>query len=446
MTKSDFLHIVKERGFLHQCTDLEGLDKLLHAQKLHAQKPVTGYSGFDCTAPSLHVGSLMQIMLLRWFQKCGHKPIVLMGGGTTKIGDPSGKDKSREILSDDVILKNMEAIKANFKPFIAFGTGATDALLLNNDQWLSRLDVYTYLRDYGAHLSMSYMLNKESVKLRLQREQHMSFLEFNYMLLQAYDFLELSNRDCRLQFGGSDQWGNITSGIELYRRIKSKDDPASRIKIYNTEGEKKEFHIEGYNDLFGLTTPLLTTTSGAKMGKTENGAVWLNANMCSPFEYWQFWRNTEDADVGRFLRFFTELPIPEIGKLEQLQGAEINEAKKILANEATTLCHGEEAARMAAETARKTFEEGGAGENLKTYYVEESLLQSGIPASKLFFEAGLADSGTEARKLIEGGGGRVNDEKVLDAKTMISVKNLGSNGYIKLSAGKKNHVLVKIKR
>ncbi|HEU5046290.1 MAG TPA: tyrosine--tRNA ligase [Rickettsiales bacterium] len=419
--KSEFINIIKERGFLHQCTDTDTLDALL------AKEKATAYIGFDCTAPSLHVGSLMQIMILRWLQKCGHRPLVLMGGGTTKIGDPSGKDEARKMLTEADINANMAGIKTVFKNFIRFEEDGGNALMLNNDDWLKDLNYISFLRDYGRHFSVNRMMSMDSVKLRLEREQNLSFLEFNYMILQAYDFVELNKRyACRLQIGGSDQWGNIVNGVELHRRL----DASAQENVHQ--------------HLFGLTTPLITTSSGAKMGKTASGAVWLNADMLSPFDYWQFWRNTEDADVGRFLCFFTELPMDEIARLEALEGAEINEAKKVLANEATKLCHGEEAARIAAETARKTFEEGGAGDNLKTFLVEESELKAGIPAYELFFVSGLKPSKGEARKLVEGGGARVNDEKLSDPRVLINMEHL-KDGRIKLSSGKKQHLLIKVK-
>ncbi len=419
--KSDFLQIAQERGFLHQCTDLQGLKKV-------TQQPTVAYIGFDCTAPSLHVGSLIQIMILRWWQKCGHKPIVLMGGGTTKVGDPSGKDESRKLLDDAGIAKNTSGIKSVFKKFISFEGEGGNALMANNAEWLDKLNYIEFLRDYGRHFSVNRMLSMDSVKLRLEREQELTFLEFNYMILQAYDFVKLQEKyQCRLQIGGSDQWGNIVNGTELYRRLMA---------------EKNYGKQNIFDEIFGLTTPLITAASGAKMGKTEGGAVWLNADMCSAFDYWQFWRNTEDADVGRFLKFFTELPLDEIKKLEALRDAEINEAKKILANEATKLCHGEEAAKAAAETARKTFEEGGAGDNLKTVLVDLSASPALI---EVLVAAGLAESKGAARKLVEGGGARVNDEKISDPKALINTKDVTKDGYIKLSSGKKHHVLIKPK-
>ena len=413
--KSDFLNHATEREFLHQCTDTKALDALCASGK-----PVTAYIGFDCTAPSLHAGSLVSIMLLRLFQKTGHKPIVLMGGGTTKVGDPSGKDEARKYLSDDDIAANMAGIKDVFAKFLTFGDGPTDAVMVNNADWLDELNYITFLRDYGRLFSVNRMLAYESVKQRLDREQPLSFLEFNYSILQAYDFLELARRyNCVLQMGGSDQWGNITGGVDLGRRV------------------------EGVS-LYGLTTPLLTTASGAKMGKTADGAVWLNENKLSVYDYWQYWRNTEDADVGKFLRLFTELPMDEISRLEALQGNEINEAKKVLADQVTALCHGEDAAKAAAETARKTFEEGTLGEGLPTVEMAKEALDAGIPAFELFKAAGLASSNGEARRLIKGGGGRLNDAAIADETQPITSEDLNADGVIKLSAGKKRHALVKI--
>lgn len=417
-TEQNFISICRERGFFHQLTDEEGLLSLLKKGT-----PVPAYIGFDCTAKSLHVGSLLQIMLLRWWQKTGNKPIVLMGGGTTKIGDPSGKDTSRPQLQDSDIQANMDSIKGVFKPFLTFGDSASDAVMVNNDEWLSKLSYIDLLRDVGRHFSVNQMLTMESVKRRLESESHMSFLEFNYMILQAYDFVELNQRyGCRVQMGGSDQWGNITQGTELNRRMAG----------------------DGSNDeLFGITSPLLTTAAGKKMGKTESGAVWLNADMCSPYNYWQFWRNTEDADVGKFLKLFTELPMEEIARLESLEGAEINEAKKVLANEATTLLHGAESAKEAAETAQKTFELGATGDALPEVTVETAELEAGIPAFKIFQLAGLAESGKKARQLIQGGGARVNDVKVEDENAAIALSDMTAEGHIKLSAGKKKHALIK---
>jgi len=413
--KSQFFQGVEERGFMHQCTDLGALDALTAGKE-----PVTAYIGFDCTAPSLHAGSLVSIMLLRLFQQCGHKPIVLMGGGTSKVGDPSGKDEARKFLSDDDIAANMAGIKDVFAKFLTFGDGPTDAVMVNNADWLDELDYIAFLRDYGRHFSVNRMLGYESVKLRLEREQPLSFLEFNYMILQAYDFLELGRRHgCALQMGGSDQWGNIVGGVDLGRRV------------------------EGL-ELYGLTTPLLTTSSGAKMGKTAAGAVWLNEDMLSAYDYWQFWRNTEDADVGKFLRLFTELPLGEIARLEALDGVEINEAKKVLADAATALCHGIDAAKMAGETARKTFEEGAqSAAGLPTIEVARADLDAGIAAFELFKQAGLAQSNGEARRLIKGGGGRLNDAAIGDETQMITPADLGDDGVLKLSAGKKRHALIK---
>lgn len=411
-TKTAFLQKAEARGYIHQCTDILGLDAL-------AEKgTVSAYIGFDATADSLHVGSLVPIMLLRLFQQTGHKPIVLMGGGTTKVGDPSGKDKTRQLLTEDVITSNIERIKGIFERFLTFGDGPTDAVLVNNADWLDTLDYISFLRDFGRHFSINRMLGFESVKQRLDREQPLSFLEFNYMVLQAYDFLELSRRsDCRLQMGGSDQWGNIVNGIDLARRI------------------------DGAN-LFGLTTPLLTTSSGSKMGKTAAGAIWLNEDRLPSYDYWQFWRNTEDADVGRFLHLFTELPISEIERFEALEGAEINDAKIALANAATMLCHGTDAACVAAETAHKTFTEGRFGEDLPQIAVPATELADGIPAFVLIARANLAKSNSDARRLIKGGGARINDTKIENENQAISLTDINDQGIIKLSAGKKRHVLV----
>lgn len=412
--RSDFLRAIVARGFVHQCTDLDGLDAALSAGQ-----PRAAYIGFDCTADSLHVGSLVPIMLLRWLQKTGHKPIVLMGGGTTKVGDPSGKDEARKLLTDDDIARNMAGIKSVFAKYLTFGDGPTDAVMVNNDDWLAQLQYIPFLREFGRHFSVNRMLSFDSVKLRLEREQPLSFLEFNYMILQAYDFLELWRRNrCLLQMGGSDQWGNIVNGVELGRRV----DEAQ---------------------LYGLTSPLITTASGAKMGKTAQGAIWLNEDRLSAYDYWQFWRNTEDADVGRFLRLFTELPEDEIRRLEGLQGAEINDAKKILAMEATTLAHGRAAAEAAAETARRTFEEGALGDSLPTIDLPAGQLAAGIPAYELFRMAGLAASNSDARRLIKGGGARLNDQPVASEVQAIGPSDV-RDGVIKLSAGKKRHALVKV--
>ena len=411
---SDFVRCVIERGYLHQCTDLDGLDALA------AGRTITAYIGFDCTAPSLHVGSLVSIMLLRRLQQAGHKPIVLMGGGTTRIGDPSGRDEGRKLLSDAEIAANMAGIRQVFARFLDFGDGPTDAVMVNNADWLDHLAYIPFLRDYGRHFSVNRMLTFDSVKLRLDREQPLSFLEFNYMVLQAYDFVELARRcDCALQMGGSDQWGNIVSGVELARRIDGRQ-------------------------LYGLTTPLITAASGAKMGKTAAGAVWLSAEMLSAYDYWQFWRNTEDADVGRFLRLFTELPLDEIARLERLEGAAINDAKAILADEATRLCHGEAARAAAAETARLTFAEGAAGEDLPVVEVPRAELEAGVAAFELFRRAGLAASNGEARRLIKGGGARLNNQPVGAETQAITLSDVDPQGTIKLSAGKKRHALVRL--
>ena len=411
--QSDFLKSLQGRGFIHQCTDLEGLDSLA------LKGPVTAYIGFDCTADSLHVGNLLAIMLLRWLQKTGHRPIVLMGGGTTRVGDPSGKDESRRLLTDDDIARNMAGIKAIFAQFLSFGDGPSDAVMVNNADWLDQLGYIDFLREVGRHFTINRMLTFDSVKLRLDREQPLTFLEFNYMILQAYDFLELSRRhDCLLQMGGSDQWGNIVNGVELGRRIDQRG-------------------------LFGLTCPLITTASGAKMGKTAEGAVWLNEDRLSAYDYWQFWRNTEDGDVGRFLRLFTELPDAEITRLERLEGAEINEAKKMLADEATRLCRGAAAAEAAAETARKTFEEGTLGDALPSVELPRSELAGGLPAFELIRRAGLVESNGAARRLIKGGGARLNDQVIADEQRRITPADLNADGVVKLSAGKKRHALIR---
>ncbi|MFB0951829.1 MAG: tyrosine--tRNA ligase [Rhodospirillales bacterium] len=411
--KSDFISKLVERQYLHQCTDIEALDAKA------AGGPVTAYIGFDCTAPSLHVGSLVPIMLLRLFQQTGHKPIVLMGGGTTKVGDPSGKDDQRKLLDDAAIAANMAGIKSVFEKFLTFGDGPKDAVMVNNANWLENLNYVSFLRDYGRHFTINRMLSFDSVKLRLDREQPLTFLEFNYMILQAYDFLELANRhSVSLQMGGSDQWGNIINGVELGRRVAEKQ-------------------------LYGLTTPLLTTASGAKMGKTADGAVWLNEDALSAYDYWQYWRNCEDADVGRFLRLFTEMPIEEIERLEKLEGAEINDAKKTLADEATRLCRGDKAAELARSTAETTFEQGGMGENLPSVDIARAELDAGIGVLVAFTMAGLSTSNGEARRLIRGGGAKVNDQAVSDEKATISSEQINSDGVIKLSAGKKRHALIK---
>jgi tyrosyl-tRNA synthetase len=408
--RSDFLNTLEARGFIHQCTDFPGLDAAL------MEGPLSAYIGFDCTAPSLHAGSLVQIMMLRWLQKTGHKPIVLVGGGTTKVGDPSGKEEARPLLTNEQIETNKAAIKNAAGRFLDFGKGAE---LIDNASWLDGLPYIPFLREVGRHFSVNRMLTQDSVKLRLERDQPLSFLEFNYMLLQAYDFVELNKRHmCRLQMGGSDQWGNIVMGIELARRMAGAA-------------------------LFGLTTPLLTTSAGAKMGKTAAGAVWLNPEMLAPYDYWQYWRNAEDADVGRFLRLFTELPMPEIARLEALRGAELNEAKKILATEATALLHGRQAAGEAAETARRTFEEGVPAEGLPHVEIPRARLEAGLLAANLFHEAGLVASASEGRRQIKSGGLKLNDRPVADEKTQVSAADVTPEGTIKLSLGKKRHVLVK---
>ncbi len=411
--KSDFLNVLQSRGFIHQISDPESLDALA------ARRELVAYIGFDCTAPSLHVGSMVQIMCLYWLQQTGNKPIALMGGGTTRVGDPSGKDETRKILSIEEIDRNKEGIKQVFSRFLHFGEGRSDAVMPDNAEWLTKLNWIEMLRDIGRHFSVNRMLAMDSVKLRLDRDQEMSFIEFNYMILQAYDYVVLNKRyDCRLQMGGSDQWGNIVNGIDLGRRM-------------------------GTPQLHALTTPLITTSSGEKMGKTASGAVWLNPDMKSPYEYWQFWRNTEDADVPRFLKLFTTLPLAEIGKLAALKGAEINEAKKALANAATALLHGSEAAQIAEETARRTFEEGAIAANLPTVEIPRGDLDAGAGVLSLFVKAGLVGSNGEARRQVKAGGLRVNDIAVSDERMVLTQANLTPEGVIKLSLGKKRHVLLK---
>lgn len=442
--QSTFLKTVSERGFVHQCTDSAALDALL-AQCESAKKPLVAYIGFDCTAPSLHVGSLIQIMMLYWLQKSGHKPIVLMGGGTTKVGDPSGKDESRQLLSDEKIQENMEGIKQVFSKFLGnfettFDASSTAPFMVNNDEWLSGLKYIEFLRDYGRLISVNQMLARDSVKVRLERQQHLTFLEFNYMVLQAYDYVELRRRyECRLQMGGSDQWGNILSGTNLYSfaefDAKVGDSTYPRARTHLSSEDKR---------LFGLTTPLLTTSAGAKMGKTADGAVWLNPDMFSAYDYWQFWRNTEDADVGRFLRLFTTLDMTEISRLESLPGAGINDAKKALADAATNMLHGKDAAANARKTAEETFEQGGTSDNLPTEIIAHADAAAPLPAYKLFLLAKLADSGKEARRLIQSGGAKVNDEKVENENDTFDLIKLTAEKPLKLSAGKKKHILVKI--
>ncbi len=411
--KSEFVETLVSRGFLHQCTDLEALDGRA------ADGTITAYVGYDATADSLHIGHLVSIMMLHWFQKCGHRPIVLMGGGTTKVGDPSGKDETRKLLTNEQIDENIASIRKSFVNFLDFGGGPSDALMVNNAEWLDKLEYIPFLRDVGRHFTINRMLTFDSVKMRLDREQPLTFLEFNYMILQAYDFVELARRhDCMLQMGGSDQWGNIVNGIDLGRRIAERE-------------------------LYGLTTPLITTASGAKMGKTADGAVWLSADRFSPYDYWQFWRNTEDADVGRFLKLFTDLPLDEIARLEALEGAEINEAKKILANAATRMLHGEAAAEEASKTAEQTFEAGTTAEGLPTTEVPRAELEDGIALFALLARAGLAGSNSEARRLIKGGGARVNDVAVQEETLEIGVSAINEDGVVKLSAGKKRHALIR---
>jgi tyrosyl-tRNA synthetase len=411
--KSDFLNVLAARGFIHQVSEPEALDALARSST------ITAYIGFDCTAPSLHIGSLLPIMMLYWLQQTGHRPIALMGGGTTRVGDPSGKDESRRILSDEDINENLKGIRAAFSRFLKFGDGKSDAVMANNADWLNTLNYIDFLRDIGRHFSINRMLAFDSVKLRLERQQELSFLEFNYMILQAYDFVELFRRyGCVLQMGGSDQWGNIVNGIDLGRRL------------HNAQ-------------LFALTSPLITTSSGAKMGKTAAGAVWLAADQVSPYEYWQYWRNTEDADVARFLRLFTVLPLDQIDRLAALKGAEINEAKKILATEATALVHGRPAADEAAATARTTFEEGGVGASLPTVEVPRAELKAGIGVLAAFVKAGLAASNGEVRRAIANNAIMVNDTRITSDKAAIGEADVTSGGAIKLSLGRKRHVLLK---
>jgi len=408
-----FLAEAAARGFIHQCTDTEALSEAFGASV------VSAYIGFDCTANSLHVGSLVSIMLLRLLQKHGHRPVVLMGGGTTRIGDPSGRDESRQLLTDETIAANMAGIRRNFAPFLRFGDQGADAMMVNNADWLDGLSYIALLREIGPHFSVNRMLTMDSVRLRLEREQPLTFLEFNYMILQSYDFRELYRRlGVTLQMGGSDQWGNIVSGVDLVRRTDAAQ-------------------------VFGLTTPLITTASGGKMGKTAQGAVWLGAERLSPYDYWQFWRNTEDGDVGRFLRLFTELPLDDIARLEALQGADINEAKKMLANAATSLSHGEDAALEAAETARRTFEQRSAAETLPTHIVLAADLAAGIPIFRLLAESGLAASNGDARRLIRGGGARLNDTPVNEESYLVTRADLRS-GAAKLSAVRKQHRLIRV--
>ena len=410
--KSDFLGVAMERGFLADCTDLQSLDDALIAGVVPA------YIGYDATAQSLHVGHLLNIMLLRWFQKTGHKPITLMGGGTTKVGDPSFRSEERPLLTPADIETNIAGMKGVFAKYLAYGDGANDAVMLNNAEWLDGLKYLDFLRDIGRHFSVNRMLSFESVKSRLDREQSLSFLEFNYMILQAYDFMELNRRHgCLLQMGGSDQWGNIVNGIDLTRRVLEQE-------------------------IFGLTTPLLTTSDGKKMGKSAGGAIWLNAEMLSPYEFWQFWRNTTDADVGRFLKFYTELPVEECDRLGALGGSEINEAKIVLANEVTALCHGAEAAAAAEATARAVFEKGGAGDDLPTLALSADEVAEGISIVQLIVRSGLAKSGKEAKRLIADQGARMNDAPLTDPGLMLDADALSDP--VKLSAGRKRHALVRL--
>lgn len=410
---SDFLTVMDQRGYIHQCTDIEALDKAA------SDGVITAYIGFDCTAPSLHVGSLIPIMMLRRLQQAGHKPIVLLGSGTTRIGDPSGKDESRQLLTDEQIDANKAGIRQVFDNYLTFGDGPTDAIMVDNADWLLALNYVDFLRDVGRHLTVNRMLSFDSVKLRLDREQPLTFLEFNYMIFQGYDFVELNRRhNCTLQMGGSDQWGNIINGVELTRRMDGAP-------------------------TYGLTTPLLTTSSGAKMGKTAAGAVWMNADMLSPYDFWQYWRNTEDGDVGRFLKLFTDLPLDEIAKLEALEGAGINDAKVVLANEVTAMCHGREAADNAAATAKKTFEQGGAGGDLPTITVAADVLAAGLTVLDAFKEAGLAASNGEFRRLLKQNGAKLNDVAITSDDQKITEADLTIDGAAKLSAGKKRHALIR---
>jgi tyrosyl-tRNA synthetase len=416
--KSDFLNVLATRGFIHQVSEPEALDALARSST------IAGYIGFDCTAPSLHVGSLLPIMLLYWLQQTGHRPIALMGGGTTRVGDPSGKDESRRLLSDEAINDNLKGFRAIFSRFLRFAetpdkSSANDALMVNNADWLNALNYIDFLRDIGRHFSINRMLAFDSVKLRLERQQELSFLEFNYMILQAYDFVELYRRyGCVLQMGGSDQWGNIVNGIDLGRRL------------HNAQ-------------FFALTAPLVTTSSGAKMGKTASGAVWLNADQVSPYEYWQYWRNTDDGDVVRFLKLFTVLSLDEIDRLAALKGSEINEAKKILATETTALIHGRPAAEEAAATARTTFEQGGVGEKLPTFELPRAELKAGIGILAAFVKAGLAGSNGEVRRAIANNAIMINDARVTSDKATIGEADVMANGFVKLSLGRKRHVLLK---
>lgn len=412
--KSDFLTMMQQRGFIHQCSNFDALDALL------ASGPQSAYCGYDPTGKSLHIGHMVSMMMLHWFQECGHKPYTLVGGATALIGDPSFKDKTRPLLTREDIEENIASIKGNFSSFVRYGDHGNDAVMVNNADWILKLGYMEFLRDIGTCFTVNRMLSFDSVKLRLEREQPLTFLEFNYMIMQGFDFYHLhKEHGLMLQLGGSDQWGNMINGVDLAHKKIGKE-------------------------LFVLTVPLLTTASGQKMGKTEGGAVWLRADMTSPYDYWQYWRNTEDADVGRFLKLFTTLPLDEIARLEKLGGNEINDAKKILAHECTKLCHGEAAALDAAETARKTFEQGGAGDNLPTILIGEAILKSGITVIDALRQSGLVESNGEAKRLIQGGGAKVNDNNVTDGGQMITLADLTSDGYIKLSSGKKKHALIRI--
>ncbi|WP_377848470.1 tyrosine--tRNA ligase [Bosea sp. UC22_33] len=411
--KSDFLRVLDERGLIHQVSDAEGLDALCR------QGTQTAYVGYDATATSIHIGNLISLTMLYWFQETGHRPITLMGGGTSMVGDPSFRDDQRKLLTVEEIATNIESIKRVFGRILRYGDGATDAMMANNADWLLKLNYVEFLRDVGRHFSVNRMLSFDSVKLRLDREQSLSFLEFNYMIMQGYDFVELNRRHgCRLQMGGSDQWGNIINGVDLSHRM-------------------------GGPQLYCVTTPLLTTSSGAKMGKTANGAVWLNADVFSPYDFWQYFRNTEDADVGRFLKVFTRLPLDEIARLAALGGAELNEAKKILATEITAIVHGREAAEAAAETARKTFEEGGLAADLPSVAIARAEIEPGVGVLTAFVKAGLVPSTGEARRQVKAGGLRVNDVVVTDERALLGVGDLTSEGVIKLSFGKKKHILLR---
>ncbi|MDV4154498.1 MULTISPECIES: tyrosine--tRNA ligase [Rhizobium] len=411
--KSDFLRTLKERGFIHQISDESGLDDLF------AKETVTAYIGYDPTASSLHVGHLTQIMMLHWLQATGHRPISLMGGGTGMVGDPSFKEEARKLMTIETIEQNIASIKNCFSNYLDYDRPATAALMINNAEWLRSLNYLEFLRDVGRHFSVNRMLSFDSVKTRLDREQSLSFLEFNYMILQAYDFVELAKRyDCRLQMGGSDQWGNIVNGIDLGHRM-------------------------GTQQLYALTSPLLTTSSGAKMGKSASGAVWLNADLLPVYDFWQYWRNTEDADVPRFLKLFTTLPMDEIARLSAIGGSELNEVKKLLATEVTAILHGRPAAEQAAETARKTFEEGGLSENLPSVDIPATELDGGIGLLSLIVRAGLASSNGEARRHVQGGAVRINDEAISDERKMIGSGEITADGVIKLSLGKKKHILIR---